>query len=81
MKKLFIISSLFCSVLLISCDDINKKVDELQEKTLKLDSLINNEVDKVKKLDSLVEQEKTKIQEIDSIIQNTQKKLEPVLGN
>ncbi len=81
MKKLFLISSIMSSFIFISCDDINKKVDELQEKTKSLDSMINSEIDKVKTLDSIIEKEKTKIQEMDSLIQNTGKKLEPILGN
>jgi enoyl-[acyl-carrier-protein] reductase (NADH) len=59
---------------LISCGDVNRRVDEKIDKLLKktesLDSLLNQEIDKVLTLDSLIDKEHQKVIKLDSLIHN-----------
>lgn len=63
-----------------ACGDISgnfeKKLNELQNKTNSLDSLIATEVDKVTALDSLINFENDKVKKLDSIINGASSKLD-----
>ncbi len=65
-----------------SCGDLSKEVEkklnELQDKTESLDSLINKEFDKVLTLDSLINTEGEKVKKLDSIINETSSKLDSI---
>jgi predicted RecB family endonuclease len=69
---------------LISCGDVNRRVDEKIDKLLKktesLDSLINKEVDKVLQLDSLINKEYEKVNKLDSIINKSSSKLDSIVN-
>ncbi|HOK39308.1 MAG: hypothetical protein WHW07_09050 [Bacteroidales bacterium] len=69
---------------LISCGDVNRRVDEKIDKLLKktesLDSLLNQEVDKVLTLDSLIDKEHQKVIKLDSLIQKSSTKLDSVVN-
>lgn len=69
---------------LISCGDLNRKVDEkfdrLMEKTESLDSLINKEVDKVFELDSLINKGLEKTKQLDSLIDKSASRLDSVVN-
>jgi len=76
---LFILSSM---LLLTSCgnlsNEVEKKLDELKNKTESLDSLINNEVDKVLSLDSIINTESEKVKKLDTLINKTSSQLDSI---
>jgi copper homeostasis protein CutC len=61
--------------------EVEKKLNELQNKTESLDSLINNEVGKVLTLDSLVNKENDKVKKLDSLINKSSSKLDSFSNN
>lgn len=67
-------------VLILSCGDLTQKAEdklnELNEKTNQLDSIVNTELDKVKKLDTLIESELQKVKKLDSLVNKRASKLE-----
>ena len=73
---------IFAVFILSACGDLSKdvekKINELQDKTESLDSLINKEVDKVLTLDSLINMESDKVKRLDSLINNTSSKLDSI---
>ena len=73
---------IIAAVLLTACSnfsaEVENKMDELQNKTVVLDSLINKEVDKVFILDSLINGETDKLKKLDTLINKTSSKLDSV---
>lgn len=71
---------LFAVGVLTSCGDISKKAEEklneLNQKTDELDSLVNKELDKVKALDTLIDAERNKVKKLDSLVNKTTTKLD-----
>ncbi len=69
-------------VILTACGNLSKEVEnklnELQDKTGALDSLINKEVDKVLSLDSIIQNETEKVKKLDSLINKSTSKLDSV---
>lgn len=69
--------------ILISCGDLNRKVDEkidsLMEKTESLDSLINKEVDKALQLDSLINTGIEKTKKLDSLLDKSSSRLDSLV--
>lgn len=67
---------------LSSCGDLTKeaekRLNELENKTETLDSLINKEVDKVLALDSLINFESDKVKKLDSLINKSSSKLDSI---
>lgn len=59
-------------------EKVEKKLNELLDKTESLDSLINKEVDKVVTIDSLVNFESDKVKKLDSLINKTSSKLDSI---
>lgn len=84
MKKNFKnVSVLILAVLILTAcggisEKVEKKLNELQNKTESLDSLINKEVDKVLTLDSLINFESDKVKKLDSLINKTSSKLDSI---
>lgn len=68
--------------LFTSCGDITKKVEDklkvLNEKTLKLDSLVNKEFSKVPSLDSILNMKGDKMRKLDSIINKSSSKFDSI---
>ena len=66
--------------LFTSCGEIGKKAEdklnELNKKTEKLDSLVNQEIDKVMNLDTLINLESDKVKKLDSLVNKTSTKLD-----
>lgn len=66
-----------------SCENITSKVetqlDQLNERTNQLDSVINKEMDKVMKLDSVINLEDLKIKKLDSLVEKTSSNLDSIL--
>ena len=71
--------------LLTSCGDLSEKVqvklDELEQKTIQLDSLVNKEFDKVIALDTLINFENKKFQKLDSLINKSSTKLDSIIND
>jgi septal ring factor EnvC (AmiA/AmiB activator) len=71
--------------ILTSCADLTKKAEEklnqLNQKTEMLDSLVNKELDKVKALDTLINFESDKVKKLDSLINKTSTKLDSLSKN
>lgn len=65
-----------------SCGDLDQKVEEklnlLNSKADKLDSIVNKELDKVNSLDSLIEKEGSKVKRLDSLIDKSTSKLDSI---
>lgn len=51
--------------------EVENRLNDLQNKTESLDSLINTEVDKVLALDSLILEETEKVKKLDTLINNS----------
>ncbi len=66
-----------------SYSDFSKKAEEkliqLEQKTNKLDSLVNKELDKVIALDTLINFENKKIERLDSLINKSTSKLDSII--
>ena len=77
--KIFFIT--FTAVL-VSCGDISKqaeeKINQLNAKTAKLDSLVNKELKKVNALDSIINKEGAKVKKLDSIITKSTSKMDSI---
>jgi ABC-type transporter Mla subunit MlaD len=71
-------------VCLTSCEDISnqvdKKLDALDQKTKSLDSLVNKELDKVESLDSLIEKETNKVKKLDSLMEKSGSRLDSIVN-
>jgi len=74
-KQIRIIIPLLTMVFFVSCNEVSKKVEEqlndLTNKALSLDSLVNKEMDKVLELDSIINLEGSKVKKLDSLINNS----------
>lgn len=72
-------------LLAASCGELSKraedKLNQLEQKTNELDSLVNKEVDKVKALDTLINLENKKVQKLDSLINKSSSKMDSLLEN
>jgi len=70
-------------LVLMSCGDIrekaNEKLDLLDGKVEKLDSVINSEIDKVEQLDSMINREVEKVNRLDSLIEDKSSKADSIL--
>jgi hypothetical protein len=66
----------------VSCGDLNQQVEDklnlLNNKADKLDSIVNKELDKVNSLDSLIEKEGSKVKRLDSLIDKSTSKLDSI---
>ncbi len=86
MKNLIKVSLPFALTILLfsSCSEasrrVNEKLDELTNKAVQLDSIVNSEVDKVTKLDSLINQEDAKLKKLDSLVNNTSSKVDTLIN-
>jgi hypothetical protein len=80
LKKSILLMAIFA--LFASCGDIAKKVEDkmkvLNEKTLRLDSLVNKEFSKIPALDSLINMKGDKIKKLDSIINKSSSKFDSI---
>lgn len=69
-------------VIATSCGDLNQKVEDklnlLNNKADKLDSIVNNELKKVNTLDSLIEKEGSKVKRLDSLIDKSTSKIDSI---
>jgi hypothetical protein len=74
--------TLLTAIHLTSCGNISKevqnKINELNNKTETLDSILNKEIGKVLTLDSLVDKEREKVKILDTLISRTSSKLDSI---
>lgn len=79
MKNYILLAVLVATV---SCGDLNQQVEDklnlLNNKADKLDSIVNKELDKVHTLDSLIEKEGSKVKRLDSLIDKSTSKLDSI---
>jgi hypothetical protein len=70
---------------LVSCVDISKQAEEkinlLNAKTAKLDSLVNKELKKVNSLDSIINKEGAKVKKLDSLITKSTSKIDSIANS
>jgi hypothetical protein len=70
---------------LISCGDISKqaeeKINQLNAKTEKLDSLVNKELKKVNSLDSIINKEGARVKKLDSLITKSTSKIDSIANS
>jgi|LakMenEpi03Aug12_release.lakeMendotaPanAssembly.Ray.scaffolds.fasta_scaffold3359222_1 hypothetical protein len=70
---------------LVSCGDISKqaeeKINQLNDKTEKLDSLVNKELQKVNSLDSIINKEGAKVKKLDSLITKSTSKIDSIANS
>jgi chromosome segregation ATPase len=84
MKNLIKVISLWIIAVLIlpACSEltkeVEKKINELQDKTESIDSLLNDELDKILSLDSLINTEEIKLKRLDSLIHETSSKFDSI---
>ncbi len=82
MKNLNLMLILTSVVLFSSCNnltqEVENKLNKLNDKTLKLDSLVNNELEKVNTLDSIITKEGNKIKKLDSLIDKSSLKIDSI---
>ncbi len=76
--SLMMISICSCNSL---SEEVEKKMNNLQNKADSLDALINQEVEKVTNLDSLVNTEQQKVKQLDSLIQKTGSRVDSLAGS
>ncbi len=62
-------------------EEVEKKMNNLQNKADSLDALINQEVEKVTNLDSLVNTEHEKVKQLDSLIQKNGSRIDSLAGS
>lgn len=78
-KSVLIIASIG---LFMSCGDmslkVEEKINELNIKAEKLDSIVNKEMNKVVALDSLINREGDKVKKLDSIINKSSLKIDSI---
>jgi hypothetical protein len=76
--------ALAASCSLISCGDLSneldKKLNELENKTQSLDSIVNKEVDKVLTLDTLIEKERQKLNNLDTLVKTSTSKIDSIVS-
>jgi len=81
-KQVRIILPLLMMVLFISCNEVSKKVEDqlndLTNKALSLDSLVNKEIDKVMVLDSIINLEGNKVKVLDSLIIKSSSRIDSI---
>ena len=81
-KQVRIILPLLIMVLFISCNEVSKKVEDrlndLTNKALSLDSLVNKEIDKVMVLDSIINLEGDKVKVLDSLINKSSSRIDSI---
>jgi len=77
-----VIFTMLAIFLLASCgnlgNEVENKLNELENKTESLDSLINKEVDKVLTLDSLINKESDKVKKLDTLINKSSSQLDSI---
>ena len=75
---------LVLSVFITSCgglsSEVDKKLEELNNKARSLDSLVNQELDKVQSLDSLVMVEADKVKQLDSLVEKSTGRLDSMVN-
>lgn len=86
MKKSAFLVFLFLSFgFFQSCGDLSQKAEDklnqLDQKTDQLDSMVNKELDKVKKLDTLIESERQKVKKLDSLVNKTTTKFDSLAND
>ena len=81
-KQVRIIIPLLMMVVFISCNEVSKKVEDqlndLTNKALSLDSLVNKEIDKVMTLDSIINLEGDKVKVLDSLINKSSSRIDSI---
>ena len=79
-----ILPVLFLCFLLTSCESLDKKIEEnlnlINEKAMKLDSIVNQELDKVQVLDSIINEESEKIKVLDSLINKSSSSVDSLIN-
>lgn len=82
-KQLRIILPLLMMVIFISCSEMSKKVEDrlndLTNKAVSLDSLVNKEIDKVMALDSIINLEGNKVKVLDSLINKSSSRIDSIV--
>ena len=70
-------------LMITSCSEasrrVNEKLDEITNKAIQLDSLVNLELEKVKQLDSLIIQEDARLKKLDSLVNTTSSKVDTII--
>ncbi|MBS4069697.1 MAG: hypothetical protein KGZ90_00105 [Algoriphagus sp.] len=84
-KSRFVFTTLILLFFIItSCGELDKKLEDklklVNDKALKLDSLVNNELDKVNSLDSLINKEMKKVETIDSLVDKSSKRIDSLIN-
>lgn len=84
-KPRFVFTTLILQLFIItSCGELDKKLEDklklVNDKALKLDSLVNNELDKVNSLDSLINKEMKKVETIDSLVDKSSKRIDSLIN-
>lgn len=84
-KSCFVFPTLILILLIVtSCGDLDKKLEDklrlVNDKALKLDSLVNTELDKVNSLDSLINKEMKKVESIDSLVNKSTKRIDSLIN-
>ena len=83
-STLKILLSFLLIMVFSSCEDLEKKVEDklnfINEKAVKLDSLVNRELDKVDALDSIIDIETDKIQQLDSLIDRSSSRVDSLVN-
>jgi hypothetical protein len=81
-RKVIIMIPLLMMVVFISCNEVSKKVEDqlndLTNKALSLDSLVNKEIDKVMVLDSIINLEGNKVKVLDSLINKSTSRIDSI---
>lgn len=71
------------ALILASCDnlsnEVEKKLNKLQQKTESLDSLVNEEFEKVTTLDSLILKESEKVKKLDTLLHKSTSQLDSII--
>ncbi|TXD85054.1 hypothetical protein ESY86_00440 [Subsaximicrobium wynnwilliamsii] len=69
-------------LLFASCESVTSKVEtqlnQLNDKAIQLDSVINTEMEKINQLDSVINLEDLKIKKLDSLVEKTSSKLDSI---
>lgn len=83
-STLKILLSFLLIMVFSSCEDLEKKVEDklnfINEKAAKIDSLVNRELDKVDALDSVINKETDKIQQLDSLIDRSSSRVDSLVN-
>lgn len=75
---------LLVSFILTSCANMEKKIEDnlnvINEKAMKLDSMVNQELNKVNTLDSMINKEAEKIKVLDSLVNKSSSRVDSLVN-